>query len=485
MKTYLVHRGDNSGAQDLQRTLMPSGETGTKKGKGYFVLFPLVLLIGAAACGVPGKSKPSVVIESPPSGSEFRAGEIVAIQSTSTDAAGVVRIELVIDGVVVDTYAAPTAQSQITLTQNWQATPGTHTILVRAYNAADAVSNPIAISVVVEPAAAPTATLLPVTPAPPVASPTVTTTGCIDNAVFVADVTVPDGTIMTPGQPFTKTWRVRNTGCPWGAGYQLVFVSGTAMTTARVIPVPETPTGATADLSVALTAPAAPGTYSGTWRLRNPRGTLFGAIVFVKLTVPGTPRPTKTPVPTACRGTPNISSFTASQRIIPVFGSTVLSWGLVTNADSVDIDQGIGEVATPGSITVAPTTTTVYTLTAHCGSATATAQVRIVLPFAILRSVTYADTTDYSGSCPKTVNFSGTITANDAGTVTYKWESSDGSNDSPVSSLTFSGPGSITVNRSWTLGTRGNTFSNYWQRLHILSPTDVTSNNATFTLRCN
>ena len=30
---------------------------------------------------------------------------------------------------------------------------------------------------------------------------------------FVADVTVPDGTIFSPGAAFTKTWRLKNAGC--------------------------------------------------------------------------------------------------------------------------------------------------------------------------------------------------------------------------------------------------------------------------------
>src|SRR5207244_11620966 len=53
---------------------------------------------------------------------------------------------------------------------------------------------------------------------------------CINNAHFVADVTVPDGTEFMPGQPIDKQWRVKNTGtCDWGADYRLVLVSGNAM----------------------------------------------------------------------------------------------------------------------------------------------------------------------------------------------------------------------------------------------------------------
>ena len=452
------------------------------------VLLLLTLFISATACTVPklSTSTPTVIILSPASGSDLREGAEVVVQSTSTDAGGVARVELVVDNVVVHADAVSPAKNQVTLAQSWQATQGTHIIQVRAYNSTGTVSSPVAVSVTVTQSLVPTATAtLPVpTPTPLAISPTLTTTACIDNAVFVADVTVPDRTLLAPGQPFNKVWRVRNTGCEWGEGYQLVFASGEAMTATRAFPLPSTPNAQTADLTIAMTAPTTPGTHSGIWRLRNANGQLFGTIVTVIIQVPGSTSPT-TSVSTPCSGTPIVSSFTATQRIIPVFGSTTLTWGPVSNADHVQIDQGIGDVGTPGSINVAPTTSTTYTLTAFCGSQTATAQTRVVLPFAILGSVTSADTGDYTGACPKTVTFSGTITANDEGNVTYKWESSDGSNDSAVLSLAFDGPDSKTVTHTWTLGSSGKTLTDYWEHLHILSPTNVTSNNATFTLRCN
>jgi hypothetical protein len=50
----------------------------------------------------------------------------------------------------------------------------------------------------------------------PAQIPTSTPEGCTDIAAFVADVTIPDNTVMAPNQPFTKTWRLRNDGtCTW------------------------------------------------------------------------------------------------------------------------------------------------------------------------------------------------------------------------------------------------------------------------------
>ncbi len=81
------------------------------------------------------------------------------------------------------------------------------------------------------------------------------------------------------------------------------------------------------------------------------------------------------PPPTAgCSGTPVISSFTASPSSILLGGSSTLSWGAVTNADSVEIDNGIGGVAAPGSRAVSPSVTTVYVLIARCKGVAAMAR---------------------------------------------------------------------------------------------------------------
>ena len=173
-----------------------------------------------------------------------------------------------------------------------------------------------------------------------------------------------------------KIWRLSNNGtCTWGPGYQFAFIGGEAMTMTTVVAVPNTPPGATADLLVAMAAPATPGDHVGQWRLRSPV-TFFGHTVIVKIVVPGA---APSPAPSCCSGSPNIPSFSASPATISPGGSSALSWGLVTNAESVEIDQGIGGVATPGSVSVSPASTTTYTLTARCGANTKTAQVTVVV----------------------------------------------------------------------------------------------------------
>jgi hypothetical protein len=124
--------------------------------------------------------------------------------------------------------------------------------------------------------------------------------GCTLNAAYVADVTVPDNTQMSPGESFNKTWRVRNTGtCDWEAGTVLVFSSGDRMGGPNSVPAGAIAPNATIDVSVNLTAPGTPGTYRGNWQLEAPDGTRFGLILYVQIVVPApataTPSPTQEP----------------------------------------------------------------------------------------------------------------------------------------------------------------------------------------------
>ncbi len=97
-------------------------------------------------------------------------------------------------------------------------------------------------------------------------------------AKFIADVTVPDGTRMDPGQRFTKTWRLQNVGsCTWTPDYSVVFVSGERMGAPSATPIGQTVApGQMVDVSVQLTAPQNEGTYRGNFKLRSPDGQVFG-----------------------------------------------------------------------------------------------------------------------------------------------------------------------------------------------------------------
>ncbi len=461
-----------------------------------------VFILALAACGAP---KPTIMLASPPHGSQFREGEDVAFQSTAMDSTGITRVELVVDGAVVRMDSPPGGQGQqtFTLVQTWKATQGTHAISVRAYNAASISSDPAAISISVS-AAAPTPGVPPTTPisAPPTSVPTTvpvvapttapTDAGCANNSAFVTDVTVPDGTVFAPGQTVSKTWRIRNNGtCTWEAGYQLVFVGGEAMGPTSAVAVPYTAPGATADLTVAMTAPNSTGVHVGQWKVKGSNGVLFGTAVTVNINVVDPSQPPANPPPgnqpTGCSGSPFIESFTADDYTIYKGTKATLSWGAVANADSVEIDQGIGGVAAPGSATVSPAATTTYTMTAHCGANTAQKQVKITvstllipkLPlnpalFFKVESVTISSTT--SGlMCPNSYAFTGTIKANASGDVQYTWERSNGT--TKPGSLHFDAAGTKTTVPyvfSVSSGGSGNI------KLHVTSPTNITSSSANY-----
>jgi uncharacterized protein YkwD len=114
---------------------------------------------------------------------------------------------------------------------------------------------------------------------PPPSIPTSTSPGapCLDEAVFVGDITVPDGTLFRPGEAFTKTWRVKNTGtCTWDTGYSLVYISGDIMNGNFNNPIGPTSPGELADVSVDMAAPMRGGEQTGYWQFKNASGQPFG-----------------------------------------------------------------------------------------------------------------------------------------------------------------------------------------------------------------
>lgn len=126
------------------------------------------------------------------------------------------------------------------------------------------------------------------------------------------DVTIPDGTVMVPGENFMKTWRLENVGsCTWTRLYAVTFFSGNSMHAIQNNPLPQPiQPGGIVDLTVAMVAPMEPGVYQSNWMLSNEAGDLFGigpngnapfwAKIEVVLPAEGTPHPaptqTRTPI---------------------------------------------------------------------------------------------------------------------------------------------------------------------------------------------
>lgn len=138
----------------------------------------------------------------------------------------------------------------------------------------------------------------PTTPPEPTSTPE--PGGCTNAMQFLADVTVPDGTVFAPNTAFVKTWRVRNTGtCDW-SGYQISFSDGEPMGTPEQV-IADTPAGQEVEISLEMTAPGGPGNYTGRWQVRSPSGAVLGSLTCVIVVEggddPGDPPPDATEEP--------------------------------------------------------------------------------------------------------------------------------------------------------------------------------------------
>lgn len=140
------------------------------------------------------------------------------------------------------------------------------------------------------------------------------TPSCTLDAVFVADITIPDGAAIPAGTEFVKTWRLRNAGtCAWPQGTQLVHVSGPQLASTANTPAPSVNPGGEVEISVVMRAPQAPGSYRSFWQLRTPDGLYFGRHFWVLIAVP---EPTAAPLASTQPPTP-ASPATATQAPIP------------------------------------------------------------------------------------------------------------------------------------------------------------------------
>ncbi len=141
---------------------------------------------------------------------------------------------------------------------------------------------------------------------------------------FVSDVTIPDNTPVTPGQKFTKTWKVQNSGsCAWETGFKFQSVSGDPMSGTTFTLSAPVAAGAVSNISVEMVAPNKSGTVRGDWRMSTTGGQYFGDQVYVQVLVGGsgatatntTAAATATatpPSPTATTGSSSSSSSGSS-----------------------------------------------------------------------------------------------------------------------------------------------------------------------------
>lgn len=138
---------------------------------------------------------------------------------------------------------------------------------------------------------APTATPLPLPPAMPtitasIQPPTAVPVECFNDAQFIEDLTIPDGSQLSPGEQALKQWSVLNAGsCNWTNGYRLVRTDSTPVVARAELALFPSRAGEQAVWEVSIQAPNAIGEYQASWQAQAPDGSLFGDPVFVLIQV--------------------------------------------------------------------------------------------------------------------------------------------------------------------------------------------------------
>lgn len=119
------------------------------------------------------------------------------------------------------------------------------------------------------------------------------------NLFYIADVTIPDNTQMKPGEIFTKTWLVQNTGgCAWRSGFTFQHVGGEAMRGNTVTLMEAIQTGSKREISVQLVVPSdQTGLIQSAWRMADENGNFFGDTLSVNIIVGDASSPIATSTP--------------------------------------------------------------------------------------------------------------------------------------------------------------------------------------------
>ena len=120
----------------------------------------------------------------------------------------------------------------------------------------------------------------------PTESPTNVAPTCHNDLIFVSDITIPDGSVVLPGDALDKRWEVQNTGsCNWDPSYSLRLISGAGLGVADQLPLVPAIAGEIAEIRVEFSAPADPGYYLTEWQVHDANENPFGDSIIIEIVV--------------------------------------------------------------------------------------------------------------------------------------------------------------------------------------------------------
>ena len=323
------------------------------------MILVLLAVIVLSGCHMPYRARVEVQITNFSEGQSVVLGEETRIISIADTSQGVRSIQLFINGSLQHTATPPEGNPLIyTADQPW--TPeqeGLAQVAVIVLDAKGNLSDPFNINLQVVPSISQTdKTATPEPTSTPEGLPQTQTAqaGCLNDATFIQDITIPANAFLSPNTNFTKIWRVNNSGtCDW-AGYHIVHISGELFGANPTQALPSVSADKDANISIDMVSPSTPGTYTSAWKIKSPDGTLFGSELTLLIVVP---EPTDTPVPTPTR-TPKPTKTptpTWTQTLTPTksFTSTPTRTATIPPLSVKQVDQQIAiEANSSGNLTV-------------------------------------------------------------------------------------------------------------------------------------
>ena len=109
---------------------------------------------------------------------------------------------------------------------------------------------------------------------------------CEPGLVFLDDLTIPDGSVVAPGEQLDKRWQVENSGtCNWDSTYGLQLIAGPDLGAPQEQALFPARSGSEAMIRMLFTAPTEPGAYRSAWQAHDQQGVLFGDPFFIEIVV--------------------------------------------------------------------------------------------------------------------------------------------------------------------------------------------------------